>query len=180
MFGVSAVKIRNFQCAAKQKHLLVSAWASLLLLLFISMPPQADYAVPVILDTDLATDCDDAGAVAMLHAVAEQGEVFVLSMGICIQNDYSVLAPDALNTWYGRPDILLVTTKNPDAYKPAAGGVRYVRQLSREYPRTNLWTTSADATDAVAVYRAAMAAHPNIDEDNPVLVMISIGMMISL
>jgi len=34
----------------------------------------------VILDTDMLTDCDDAGALAMLHALADAGEVRILGV----------------------------------------------------------------------------------------------------
>ena len=35
--------------------------------------------VKVIFDTDMANDCDDAGALAVLHALADLGEVEILA-----------------------------------------------------------------------------------------------------
>lgn len=138
-----------------------------------SQPP-----VRVILDTDLATDIDDAGAVAMLHALADKGEARILAMGISLRNDYSVLALDAINTFFMRPDIPVGTTKAADAYEPPDRRVRYVRQLSEEYPRTHAdWESSADAPGVVAVYREVLAGGPDIDDGNPGVVMVSIGML---
>ncbi len=134
--------------------------------------------VRVILDTDLATDCDDAGAVAMLHTLAGKREAEIVAMGISVRNDYSVMALDAINTFFMRPDIPIGTTKAEDAYEPSASSVRYVRQLSEEYPRTHCdWESSADAPDVVAVYRKVLGAEPDIGGDTPGVVMVSIGML---
>jgi hypothetical protein len=35
--------------------------------------------VRIILDTDMSGDCDDAGALALLHALADQGECEILA-----------------------------------------------------------------------------------------------------
>ena len=36
--------------------------------------------VKVIFDTDMANDCDDAGALAVLHALADLGEAEILAI----------------------------------------------------------------------------------------------------
>ena len=138
----------------------------------------ASTPVRVILDTDLATDCDDAGAVAMLHTLADTGEAEILAMGVSLLNDHSVLALDAINTFFMRPNIPIGTTKAADAYDPPDRRVRYVRRLSEEYPRSHTdWESSADAPDVVAVYRGVLAGEPDIDDGNPGVVMVSIGML---
>ncbi|HQN01733.1 MAG TPA: hypothetical protein PLL36_11685, partial [Candidatus Hydrogenedentes bacterium] len=57
----------------------------------------------IIFDTDMTGDCDDCGALAVLHALADRGEVEVLG---CIAsygaNPYVAGCIDAINTWYGR------------------------------------------------------------------------------
>ena len=59
----------------------------------------------VIFETDMCTDVDDVGALAVLHALADNGEVEILA--IC----YNEVHPSgagticAINTWYNRGDI---------------------------------------------------------------------------
>ena len=65
-------------------------------------------AVPrIILDTDMSGDVDDAGALAVLHALTDLGECEILA---CLVNGRDedkacggVIA--AINGWYGRPEI---------------------------------------------------------------------------
>ena len=45
-------------------------------LLLLSMGLTTNFAQQqIIFDTDMATDCDDAGALAMLHALQDKGDV---------------------------------------------------------------------------------------------------------
>lgn len=73
----------------------------------------------VILDTDIGSDCDDAGAMAVLHKLADKGEVEILgiiySSGM---NKYGVGVCDAINTYYGRGDLLLGQNLNDDVGDP--------------------------------------------------------------
>jgi len=60
----------------------------------------------IILDTDMGSDCDDAGALALLHVYADRGQAEILG---CIYSSgrvpFGAGIIDAINTWYGRPDI---------------------------------------------------------------------------
>jgi inosine-uridine nucleoside N-ribohydrolase len=60
---------------------------------------------PVILDTDMGNDVDDAIALAMIHALESLGEARLIA--VTITKDSSCAAPyvDLVNTFYGRPDI---------------------------------------------------------------------------
>jgi len=51
-------------------------FTTLLLVLFSTVSLFAQ--IKVIFDTDMDTDCDDAGALAILHALADNGEVEIL------------------------------------------------------------------------------------------------------
>ena len=64
--------------------------------------------VKIIHDTDICGDWDDVGAIAVLNALADLGEVEIL--GMCINTagdaaDWNDKVVDILNTYYGRPDI---------------------------------------------------------------------------
>lgn len=62
-------------------------------------------AVPVILDTDMGNDIDDALALAMLHALESRGECRLLGVTVCKDNPYAAAYVDAVNTFYGRGNI---------------------------------------------------------------------------
>ena len=80
-----------------------------LLLAVLLLAPRPSLAaappVKVIFDTDMAGDVDDVGALAILHAMADLGEAEILAVGISSRNEDVGPVVDAINTWYGRPDI---------------------------------------------------------------------------
>ena len=65
----------------------------------------AQTPVPIIFDTDLGFDCDDAGALAVLHRLADRGEARLLATMSVIGDPQSAAALDVINTYYGRPDV---------------------------------------------------------------------------
>jgi inosine-uridine nucleoside N-ribohydrolase len=79
----------------------------LLPLLLLLLPLNA--AVPVIFDTDMGNDIDDALALAMLHALADRGECTLL--GVTLTNAHPDAVPYVrmLNRFYGRPSIPIGT-----------------------------------------------------------------------
>ena len=65
----------------------------------------------IIFDTDVGGDVDDAGALAVLHALADRKEIEILAIGVVIGHEDAVPYVDAVNTWYGRPDLPIGTIK---------------------------------------------------------------------
>ncbi len=51
--------------------------------------------LPVIFDTDMESDCDDDGALAMLHALVDQGEVQILATPVSARHRWSGPCVDA-------------------------------------------------------------------------------------
>ena len=80
---------------------------SFVLLAVMTAGTRADDPPPVrlIFDTDMMGDVDDVGTVAVLHALADRGEVRILAMGLSGKNRWSPLCLDALNTYFNRPEI---------------------------------------------------------------------------
>ena len=58
----------------------------------------------IFFDTDMETDCDDAGALAVLHSLADRGECEILATVVSVKDPASVATVDAINTYRGRPD----------------------------------------------------------------------------
>jgi len=115
--------------------------------------------VKLILDTDMSGDCDDVGALALLHALADRGECELLAT-ITNRADLtntSAAATDAINTWYGRPDIPIGTDKiGPTALQRTSA---YTIALRDGFP--NDIGPDDKAPDALDVYRRVLSDQPN-------------------
>ncbi|HEY9250213.1 MAG TPA: hypothetical protein VIO38_13820, partial [Rariglobus sp.] len=83
----------------------------------------------ILLDTDMATDCDDAGALAVLHALADSGEAEVRAVVVNNKDAASAGAVAAINAFYGRGDIPLGIYQG-DAVGIAAG--HFVQTLAAD------------------------------------------------
>jgi hypothetical protein len=57
----------------------------------------------VILDTDAGGDCDDIGALFLLHGAVERGEVKLLATMGCTSSKSIAPCLDSINRWFGRP-----------------------------------------------------------------------------
>lgn len=125
--------------------------------------------VPVILDTDISSDVDDVGAVAVLHSLADRGEARILAMMVSSKDPWSASCLSALNTYFKRPDIPIGINKGIGIYDYS----KYTKKISNEFKHD----TKLDhkAPDAVDLYRKILSAEP----DNSVT-LISIGYLSNL
>ncbi len=110
----------------------------------------------VILDTDMSGDCDDAGALALLQALADRGECELLAV-VTNRKDKtnaSAAAVDAINTYYGRPNIPIGTDKvgPTDLQRTSA----FTRALRDEFPHKT--KPDDQMPDALDIYRRVLAA----------------------
>lgn len=111
----------------------------------------------IILDTDMDTDCDDAGALAMLHALAARGEAEILATVVSSLYPWSAPTVAAINAWYGRAELPVGAPKGPGA--GVERGSRYARQIATAFPTR--YASNDDAPDAVDVYRRVLSAAPD-------------------
>lgn len=70
----------------------------------------------IIFDTDFGGDADDLGALAMLNHFQNRGEIELMAVMCWNVEKYSVSAIDAVNTFYGNPDIP-IALRNADAHE---------------------------------------------------------------
>jgi len=118
---------------------------------------QKNKPVAVIFDTDIAPDYDDVGAIALLHALADAGEVKILATISC--NAFETTAPtiSVLNTYFGRPDIPIGITKRE---KPNMScSQKWAEFIIDKYPHK--LKTNAEATEAVKLYRKILSKQPD-------------------
>ena len=118
---------------------------------------QTQEPVNVILDTDMASDVDDAGALATLLALEDLGEANVLAVGVSMPYNWSALCVDAINTYYGRPEIPIGTVKE----SVLAHGSRYAEEIANEFPRSRDWDSIDDVPEVIDVYREVLAQQPD-------------------
>src|SRR5580693_8920229 len=62
-------------------------------------------ARPVIFDTDMGNDIDDALALAMLHAMSDRGECELIAVTLTNANPAAVPYVRMLNSFYARGDL---------------------------------------------------------------------------
>jgi len=104
----------------------------------------------------MSGDFDDAGALALLHALADRSECEILAV-VTNRKDKtnaSAAAVDVTNTYYGRPDILIRTDKlGPTDLQRTSS---YTRILRDEFPHDPKWDDQMP--DALDVHRRVLAA----------------------
>lgn len=141
-----------------------------LLLIAVSPLAAANASGPkkVIFDTDMCLDVDDVGALAMLHAMADLGEVEILAITFNETHKDAAAAIDAINTWYGRGDIPIGIYKgkleDPDNSK-------YLGPLAK-FPND---LTNNEAPTALKVYSDVLAA-----QSDKSVTIISVGFLNNL
>lgn len=129
----------------------------------------AQAPVKVILDTDIDSDVDDVGALAMLHTFADNKSVEILGVIVTSEDKYAPMCTDAINHYFGRPDIPVGALKGV----PLRDNSKYTRQLSQEFPHR--LSSYEEAEDATALYRRLLASQPDAS-----VVIITIGHLTSL
>jgi inosine-uridine nucleoside N-ribohydrolase len=114
--------------------------------------PGAD-PIKLIFDTDWGPDVDDVGAAAVLHALADNAEVDILGMAISFGGDQAATSLDAVNTYYGRPDIPIASIDNE-----RGDSIPYRITLAAEFPND---ITPAQVEEPVALYRRLLSRQPD-------------------
>ena len=133
---------------------------------------QTSSPVKVIFDTDMSGDCDDVGALAILNQFADAGEAEILA---CVVNGHdqqkaAAAAVNAINTYYGRPNIPGGTyqgTGYPATKSP------YTAQIRDEFPHSAL--PDDQAPRALDIYRKALASAPDAS-----VTIVSVGFLVNL
>lgn len=130
-----------------------------------------DQPVPIILDTDFSPDVDDVGALAILHALADQGEADILGVVISSGDPDAAGAVDTVNTYYGHPNIPIGVTWNPTVVTESP----YTKTLALNFPNSLQKDITPVAPHAVKVYRQLLAAQPDCS-----VTIVSIGFLNNL
>ncbi len=117
-------------------------------------------------DTDIGPDCD-AAALAVLHALADRGEAEIVGVTHYTSSPWGVGCIDAINNYYGRPDIPVGTLKEP-GFLDDEGHRKYNGYIMQNYP--NRFTDGREVPDAVTTLREWL-----VKESDQGVVLIAIG-----
>ncbi len=111
--------------------------------------------ISVIFDSDVDHDCDDIGALYILHGAVERGEAKLLATMGCTSSVAIAPCLDAINTWFGRPEIPVGTLKD-EGFLDHKG---FANEIIRRYPHKH--SSGKDYPDAMALYRQILAEQPD-------------------
>ena len=122
----------------------------------------------VIFETDMSTDVDDVGALAVLHALADGGEAEILAVNFNEVHPSGAKAICAINTWYNRGDIPIGIYKGDLADPDESSYLDSLANFSHHLPTT-------PTPSSLALYRHVLSEQP----DNSVTI-ISVGFLNNL
>lgn len=122
----------------------------------------------VIFETDMSTDVDDVGALAVLHALADNGEVEILAISFNEVHPSGAGAICAINTWYSRGDIPIGIYKGDLADPDESSYLDALANFPHDLPTT-------PTPSSLELYRQVLGEQP----DNSVTI-ISVGFLNNL
>jgi purine nucleosidase len=158
----------NPNCETERPTLIkTTSNVSLLIALALSCPLHPVIAqdlpssrIRVIFDTDITGDVDDVLALAMLHTLADRKQCELLAVTISKINELTGPFTDAVNTFYGRPDLRIGVTR--DSQKRQSKYLHLINEgnaTSLRYPHDI--QSNDELPDAVALMRQVLASQPD-------------------
>ncbi len=126
-------------------------------------------SIKVILDTDIDSDVDDVGALAMLHTLADHGIVDILGVIVTGDDRHAPSATDAINHYFKRPDIPIGVEKGIVLSEFS----KYTKEISEEFDHDLV--SYEEAEGASVLYRKLLSAQPDSS-----VVIITIGHLTNL
>ena len=125
--------------------------------------------VKIIFDTDMESDVDDVGALAMLHGLSEQDQCEILATISSSLNPWAAPTIDVINTFFGHPDIPIGNVKTFGVYRNS----KYSRSIVDKYPQDI--GLGENAPDAVDIYRKILSEQPDSS-----IIIVSVGYVTNL
>ena len=129
--------------------------------------------VRIIFDTDIGGDCDDAGALAMLHRLCDKGEAELLAVTHCFSTPFVAGCIDAINQFYGRVVPVGVNYEIRHEGRGTYAGA-LAEYCPNRYPPETFGTDKA-APDTLEVLRRTLA-----NEEDGSVTLVGTGMLHSM
>ena len=111
----------------------------------------------IFIDTDIGSDCDDAGALAVLHTLSDSGFCNIIGMTYCLSDESGPATMDAINLYYDKTDIPIGRLKKlgylPNSNHP------FTDVVKEEFPHR--YGNGENFEDATRLYRKIFSAQPD-------------------
>ena len=114
--------------------------------------------IKVILDTDLGSDCDDAGALALLHNLEKQNRAKILAVTHCATEIGGAVSVKAINEYYGNADIP-VGRNQGEPFLECARCKIFTPYIMEEYLKSN---SMPEFEEAVRLMRRMLVENRNV------------------
>ncbi|MEO0472909.1 MAG: nucleoside hydrolase, partial [Bacteroidota bacterium] len=122
----------------------------------------------IIFDTDFGGDADDLGALAMLNHFQNRGEINLRAVMCWNTEKYAIRAIDAVNTFYGNPDV-------PLGLRAGEGHEtdwNHSRVIAEQLPHDAL---AAMVPEATALYRKILS-----ESEDSSLIIVTVGPLMNI
>ena len=139
------------------KHLLLFFTLTLFFLSTQAFADKAPAPIPIIFDTDIGNDVDDALALGVIHALQSRGYCQLLAVTITKESQLAGKFVDCVNTFYGRGNIPIGIVHN-GAHSEEGKYLRLVEQRDNNRLRYPHDFDPDTADHAVGVLRKTLAA----------------------
>ena len=126
------------------------------LLALLALPCLGAAQPRVIYDTDIDSDVDDVGALAMLLNMHKRNEIDLAAIIVTSDDPYAPLCVSAICNFYGQSDIPIGCLKGQAELKTPS---RYTRQISEQFSPSI--GSHLQAEDGTALYRRILAKSKN-------------------
>lgn len=101
--------------------------------------------IRILFDTDIGGDCDDAGALALIHRLCDKGEAELLAVTHCYNGPYYAGCIDAINRFYGHSVPVGVNFDRPVVENPrGVYAAALCEQCPNRFPADNHDTLAID------------------------------------
>ena len=120
--------------------------------------------VPLIYDTDMGNDIDDAVALSMIHTLQKRGACRLLAVTLTKDHPKAAAFVDAMNTFYGYPDVPIGVVRNGAKQDDNGGKFNLLADATQpdgtlRYPHD--LRDGAQAPEAVSLIRRLLSTQPD-------------------
>ncbi|KAI1392802.1 nucleoside hydrolase [Hypoxylon trugodes] len=132
---------------------------------------------PIVIDTDIFSDVDDVGALAVANVLHNYGLADLRGVAVNTNSSYGALTVSAINTYFGNGNIPIATIRplTDDTFFDTQGFVlgEYAAKVAYNWPRALNITSSTPSP--VELYRSVLSS----SEDQSIT-LISVGFLTNL
>lgn len=141
---------------------------------------------PIIFDTDMDLDCDDAGALAVLHALMDFNETKILGVIVDVPFEASAKCVMIINNYYNRPEIPVGLLEDVDyekgkKYQLYRGTKKQIAKFRDYYTKAVVEHYSSDITESQKIWESVnLYRHLLSNSEDHSVVIVAVGLLTAL